>query len=131
MLQRPVVDIQATGHRISSILVLLPGCWLGLVRGDAGRWGQRGLVGLLGEEFEDVVVDDDLFEDDFFPAEGAVGFDPEAVDATFADCVVHGADDEGDVGGAVVGAEADVALVDGPLEFLSDTSSHNYLYPIC
>ena len=126
MLQRPVVDVLG-GHRVSCILLLRRG----LVGCDAGRGGERRLiwlVGLLGEKFEDVVVNDNLFEDNFFPAEGAVGFDPEAIDAGLADGVVHGADNEGDIDAAVVGAEADVALVDGPLEFLSDASPHNYLY---
>lgn len=90
-----------------------------------GPWPQPSF---LGQQFEDVVVECHFAEDNFFPAEGAVGFDPEAIDAGLADGVVHCADDEGDVGAAVVGAEADVALVDGPLEFLSDASPHNYLY---
>ena len=125
MLQRPVVYV-LVGHRVYTPL-LLRGDWLGvLIGGNAGRGRERGLVGLVGEKFEDVVVDDNLFEEDFFPAEGAVGFDPEAVDAGLADGVVHGADDEGDVGAAVVGAETDVTLVDGPLEFLSDASPHYY-----
>ena len=38
--------------------------------------------------------------------------------------MVHGADDERDVGGSVVGAEADVAFIDGSVEFLTNAVSH-------
>ena len=85
---------------------------------EVGGWA------ISGQELKDVVIDDYFVELDALSAEGTVGLDFEGFGAAFADGVVHAADDEGGVFGAVVGAEADVAFVYAFLELLADAVSH-------
>lgn len=79
---------------------------------------------LVRKQLIDVVIDHDLVEDDAFSAERTGGFVSHGIDAFFADSVVHAADDEGSIFVAVVGVEADVALVDASFKSIGEAVSH-------
>jgi hypothetical protein len=86
-----------------------------------------GLGGFAGEQFVDVVVDDDFVEADGFPAEGTVGLALKTAHTVATDGVVHGADDDGLARAAVVVVEADVALAQ-VAELLVDGARPVHIY---
>jgi len=73
---------------------------------------RSGLLALVGQQLEDVVIEDDFVHLDGLSAEGTDGSAVETGHALLADGVVHGADDDGPLVAAVVAEVADVAFVD-------------------
>lgn len=82
---------------------------------------------IIGKKLKDVIIDNYLTEVDIFPAVGTLPGHFKSSHTFPADGVVHGTDDDWLLLSAVVLRVADVAFVDGILEFFCKTVTIGHL----